>query len=147
MNDLHFTRRASPPTAGAIWRGRLLDWSPGFAVLAALVVVAGALFSRQFWQARDAANGQLRTGQAIVVGKAVSDLRGRAGNGYDIKLRLAGQTVTAHSYNLTLLNRINPGETVTAAYIVGKSGQIYVTDLAESDSKLRVGTSPGSRQP
>jgi hypothetical protein len=144
MNDLHFSRRATPPTEKMIWRERLWEWRGGFGLAAFILAFAAVLFSWRYWQVRDAANAPLQTANAVVVGKAVSDLRGRAGNGWDITLQLNGKAVTANTHNLMLFNHVNVGDTVAVAFSVGRSGRVYVAELAET-AKQRVGTNPAAR--
>ncbi len=142
MSDPHFARRAAEPTRTMIWRDRFREWIGGIVLLILVLLAMTPLFQWRLLQVRDAASGPLQTGTAVVMGKGVADLRGRAGGGWSISLQLNGQPVVANTYNLVLFNGLAEGDTV--AYSVDKSGQVYVAEIAET-AKQSAATSPVSR--
>jgi hypothetical protein len=142
--NLNFSRRAAPPTGTMIWRERLWEWRGGFGLAAFILAFAAVLFAWRYWQVRDAADAPLQTATAVVVGKKVADWKGRAGGGWDITLQLNGKPITANTHNLMLFNHVNIGDAIVVAYSVGRSGRVYVAELAEAN-KQRVGTNPASR--
>jgi hypothetical protein len=140
-----YTRRAVPPTDKEIRRERLWEWRWGIFTIAFILVFGGSLYVWRYSRLRDAADAPLQTASAVVTGKSVADWRGRAGNGWDIKLRINNRTAVANTSNLMLFSHLNIGDTVTVVYSVGKSGDIYVAELAQQPEQHVVQTSPATR--
>lgn len=132
------------PSPQAIWYERLYEWIQYVLLLALMALPIASYWGWRMWEVRDAASGPVQTASAVVTGKRVADSRGRAGGGWNITLQLNGQPVVANTYNLPLVSRLAEGETVAVAYRIGKSGKVYVVDIAEM-TKQRATTNPAAR--
>ena len=137
MSNSRFDRRAPAPLPRTIWHERLGQWSGGIILATAGLLFLVFMFLWRSWQVRDAAAAPLQTTNAIVLDKRVADNKGRVGSGWNITLQWNGQTTVANTHNLLLFNSLAAGETVAVSYRVGKSGQVYVADIAETASRRR----------
>jgi hypothetical protein len=147
MNDLHFSRRAAPPTEKSIWWARLYEWRGVLIVVPVIAAMIAMMFSREYWEMRDHSNSPVQTGQAVV--RSMHWINGGEGesSGWDIVLQINGQTLTPNRIESKSLDRVNVGDTVTVLYRTGRSGHIYVSHVAEiaDPVKHRVGTNQASR--
>lgn len=143
--DRRYARRAAPPTDKMIWRERLREWGGGIVLAALILCVGGVIFAWRYWQARDASDARLLRASAVVTGKSMVSSRGRVDYGWDIQLDLNGRTTVVNTSNHVLFNRVKVGESVSIAYRIGKSGRIYVAELAELPEQHIVRTAPATR--
>lgn len=147
MNDIRYSRRASPPEHKVVWRDCLRENWGDYLTFASFVGFAFWMLVNAFWVTGDVAGTPIFVDRAKIVTKSYFE-GGEGGHaGWMLVVDLRGRRIDAGLHGGYDLDNSKVGSQVSVMYQTGRSGTVYVRSVHAEEPSVahKVSISPARR--